>query len=143
MQLIIYGIDDRDPLVDFLVRGTEGVVRDLGVCDPSDGVMLQQLNGTAFNLGVKQREMNRDIGVLVYHIHKDISYGDSHSQLFPALPNESFFLCFTRLNFTADILPQQPSCFIIRPLTDQEFFSIPYQRCYYFGYVGSFLRLVS
>ena len=60
-------------LVDLLVRGTEGIVRDLIGCDPCDGVVLQEPDLTVHDLSMEQREVNRDVGVLVYDIHEDLA----------------------------------------------------------------------
>ena len=80
-------------------------MRDLIGCDPCDSVVLQELGLTAHDLSMKQREMNRDVGVLVDDIHESVADGDRHIQLFLTLSDEGFLLRFTGFNLTADVFP--------------------------------------
>ena len=67
--------------------------------------MLQLLRGTFPDSGMEQRQMYRQIGVLVDHIHEYLAYIQRDGKFLPTLPDQRLLLGFAWLYLAAHKFP--------------------------------------
>ena len=96
--------------------------------------MLQQLGRSLLDGGVKQGQMDRQVGVFVSDFHKNLSHLNRNGQFFPTFPYKSLFLGLPRLHLAAYELPQEPPSLVGRTQADQESIALPYEGGDYFGH---------
>ena len=109
-----------EPGEDFLVRRTEGVFAGLLRQDPAYGVMLQKLRLAAFDLRVKERQMDREIRIGMRQFHIRLADTHEYIEFLPAFTPKRRLSGFARLDFSADKFPKQSACFMRRTLADQK-----------------------
>ena len=83
---------------------------------------------------MEQRQMDRQIGIFMGHIHEYFAYIQSNGQFFPAFPDERLLLSFSWLYLAAHKFPQQPSGLVSRALANHKFVLIPNQCCNYLSH---------
>ena len=108
MLLILAGfvIGFADKRIDAFIRRAGFKIGDFTWQDPAKVVVLQQCNFAARDGSIKERQMDGNVRVLVHHIKEYRMDGSSDIQLFFALLHQGGFFCFSRLDFTVDILPK-------------------------------------
>ena len=122
----------RYPFQYFLISRAELIVRDLARRDPLDIVVFQLLRFALCYCSVEQRQMHRQIRILMDHIHKDITNSQRHRKLFSTLADKGLLFGFPWLNLTANKLPEEATRLVRRALADHEFIALPNEGGYYF-----------
>ena len=96
--------------------------------------MLQQLGRARGDGRVEERQMDRQVGIDVGHLHKHRPRRHGDGQLLPALSDQRLGLGLAGLHLAAYKFPQKPTGLVGRALADQKSVSVPDQGGHYFGH---------
>ena len=72
--------------------------------------------------------MNGQVGIFMNNVHEQVVDLQFNIKLLAAFADERLLLCFAFFNLAADKFPQQSAHFMLRTLTNHEFFAVPYER---------------